>query len=131
VRFSPHPDGPKLIEVNTNAGGALINAYLLAAQRACCPAMDLEGAARFGFNALLTVFLSSFRAKWWRQGRSERLRSVAIVDRSPARQYLYPEFVLFQRLFEANGLTAVIAAPEELSHHDDALWHGETRIDLV
>ena len=29
-------DGPKLIEINTNAGGALINAYLLQAQRACC-----------------------------------------------------------------------------------------------
>ena len=129
--FHLSPDGPKLIEVNTNAGGALINAYLLAAQRAGCLAMDVAGVSRFELSGLLTLFLSNFQAEWRRQGRSEPLRSVAIVDQSPARQYLYPEFVLFQRLFEANGLTAVIAAPEELSHHDDILWHGETRIDLV
>ena len=29
-------DGPKLIEINTNAGGALINAVLAKAQTACC-----------------------------------------------------------------------------------------------
>lgn len=31
--------GPKLIEINTNAGGALLNAALARAQRACCPAI--------------------------------------------------------------------------------------------
>ncbi len=69
--------------------------------------------------------------EWQRQGRDGPLRSIAIVDQSPTQQYLYPEFVLFQRLFEANGLTALVAAPEELSHRDHALWHGEKRIDLV
>ena len=34
--FHLSPDGPKLIEINTNAGGALINTYLLQAQGACC-----------------------------------------------------------------------------------------------
>ncbi len=29
-------DGPRLIEINTNAGGGLLNAKLLRAQRACC-----------------------------------------------------------------------------------------------
>ena len=28
--------GPKLIEVNTNAGGAFLNALLAKAQHACC-----------------------------------------------------------------------------------------------
>ena len=50
---------------------------------------------------------------------------------SPKKQYLYPEFVLFQRLFEAHGLAAAIAAPEELAHHDGAVWHEGRRIDLV
>ena len=30
------PDGPQLIEINTNAGGGLLNAALARAQRACC-----------------------------------------------------------------------------------------------
>ena len=63
--------------------------------------------------------------------RISLLRSIAIVDQSPERQYLYPEFVLFQRLFEAHGLTAVIAAPEALSYRDNALWCREKHIDLV
>jgi len=32
--------GPKLIEVNTNAGGALLNAALARAQHSCCESMD-------------------------------------------------------------------------------------------
>jgi len=123
-------DGPKLIEINTNAGGALINAYLLQAQRACCAEMALSGMPG-DLNALCTGFVSSFKREWELQGRSMPLQSIAIVDRSPRDQYLYPEFVLFRRLFETHGLVAVIAPSEELSHRDGALWHGDHRIDLV
>jgi hypothetical protein len=144
ARFQPGPvgvfmgydfhlgrDGPKLIEINTNAGGALINAYLLQAQRACCGDMAVAAAMHFDLKALLAEFGSNFQMEWQRQGRVGPLRSIAIVDQSPERQYLYPEFVLFQRLFEARGITAVIAAPEDLSHRDNALWCGEKHIDLV
>ncbi|MDH3466110.1 MAG: hypothetical protein OES26_09405, partial [Gammaproteobacteria bacterium] len=31
--------GPQLIEINTNAGGVLLNLYLAAAQQACCTAV--------------------------------------------------------------------------------------------
>ena len=34
--FHLTPSGPRLIEVNTNAGGAFLNAVLARAQRACC-----------------------------------------------------------------------------------------------
>ena len=43
--FHLGPDGPKLIEVNTNAGGALIYAYVLQAQQACCAEMALSAPA--------------------------------------------------------------------------------------
>src|SRR5262245_147118 len=33
-------DGPQLIEINTNAGGGLLNAFLARAQTACCKEMD-------------------------------------------------------------------------------------------
>ncbi len=48
--FHLGPDGPKLIEINTNAGGALINAYLLQAQRACCAEMGMADAAHIDIN---------------------------------------------------------------------------------
>lgn len=34
--FHLAPDGPKLIEINSNAGGALVNALLIRVQNACC-----------------------------------------------------------------------------------------------
>ena len=63
--------------------------------------------------------------------RSRPLQSVAIVDLAPEDQYLYPEFLLFQRLFERHGLRAVIADPAALIWRDGRLWHGELAIDLV
>ena len=129
--FHLSPEGPKLIEINTNAGGALINAYLLQAQRACCTPMTGDAATQFDLTAVCNGFMASFEGEWERQGRTAQLRTIAIVDHAPRGQYLYPEFVLFQRLFEKRGIAAVIVSPEELSHRDDALWHGSQRIDLV
>ncbi|MFM9938750.1 MAG: hypothetical protein ACKVP7_04550 [Hyphomicrobiaceae bacterium] len=129
--FHLGPDGPKLIEINTNAGGALINAYLLQAQRACCAEMGMAAAIHGNCDALLEEFVASFQGEWRKQGRPEQLRLIAIVDAAPKQQYLYPEFVLFQRLFEHHGIAAVIAAPEQLEFRAGNLWLGDLRIDLV
>ena len=72
-----------------------------------------------------------FQAEWALSGRGRPLKSIAIVDSAPRQQYLYPEFLLFQRLFERHGLRAVIAGPAELTLRDGVLWHGELAIDLV
>jgi hypothetical protein len=45
------------------------------------------------------------------ESRAEPLRRIAIVDDRPHEQYLHPEFLLFQRLFERHGVQAVIADP--------------------
>ena len=129
--FHLGPNGPKLIEINTNAGGALINAYLLQAQRVCCNETAPSAATHFDLPGQLDRFMSSFESEWLRQGRTSQLQSIAIVDQSPKEQYLYPEFVLFQRMFEAHGLTAFISTPDALSLRDGALWHGSQRVDLV
>ena len=129
--FHLGPDGAKLIEINTNAGGALINAYLLQAQRACCAEMGMADAAHSNIDALLEDFVASFQGEWRKQGRSTPLQSIAIVDAAPKEQYLYPEFVLFQRLFERHGIAASITAPEQLELRAGGLWFGEQRIDLV
>ncbi|MET0546078.1 MAG: hypothetical protein ABWZ40_07190, partial [Caulobacterales bacterium] len=50
-------DGPKLIEINTNAGGAFLNAFLARAQIACCAEVkQAETLATFE-NAVIDMFL--------------------------------------------------------------------------
>ncbi len=123
-------EGPKLIEVNTNAGGAFLNAFLARAQGACCrEAADAIRAAPMGeFEA--TVW-EMFLAEWGLQGRSTSPRTVAIVDDRPQEQYLYPEFLLAQRFFERHGLKAWIVDPAELRFADGRLQCAGETVDVV
>jgi hypothetical protein len=123
--------GPQLIEINTNAGGAMLNLVLARAQRACCPETRSLAGGPVDVAALEQRLVEMFRGEWRRQRGTAPLSSIAIVDDDPRNQYLYPEFLLFQRLFERNGIEAVIADPRELHQRDGALWAGERRIDLV
>lgn len=126
------PDGwPQLIEINTNAGGALLNAHLARAQQSCCAevATLLPGAVER--TAPEELFMAMFLEEWRRARPADPLRSIAIVDDAPERQYLYPEFVLFHQLFERHGLTAIICAPEDLSWQDGRLLHDGRVIDMV
>lgn len=124
--------GPQLIEVNTNAGGAMLNAALGRAQSACCIEVERYLQGRRGDpDALEQSFFQMFLREW-RSARGERqLASIAIVDEAPAGQYLYPEFLLFQRLFEARGVTVVIADPTRLRCENGALWCDDLQIDMV
>lgn len=113
-------DGPKLIEINTNAGGGLLNAYLLAAHGRA------DEAAR-----LCAELLEMFRSEWRRERGDVPLRRIAIVDAAPATQFLAAEFELFRDLFAANGIAAVIADPGELQRDGDRLLHGGEPVDLI
>ena len=123
--------GPQLIEINTNAGGGLLNALLARAQKACCDDVEALLPGDLGGDTPEHLFLEMFLAEWRAFGRSDTLARVAIVDEAPLTQYLYPEFVLFQRLFAHAGIEAVICDPRELALRDGVLWHGSERIDLV
>jgi hypothetical protein len=59
------------------------------------------------------------------------LRIIAMIDADPQQQYLYPEFLLFQRLFAASSIHAVITNPVYLLFHDGSLWLDSRKIDLV
>ncbi len=120
--------GLGLIEINTNAGGAMLSVALARAQRACCsPLQDMTAAAA----AMEDVIVDMFRTEWRLSQRSGPLRCIAIVDEAPQQQYLYPDFLLFQDLFRRHGIDAIIADPSELSLRDGVLWHGRTIVDLV
>ena len=124
-------DGPQLIEINTNAGGALLNAALARAQQACCA--EVEAALRGAHDAggLEPGLVAMFRDEWRAQRGAAPLSSVAIVDDDPIAQYLYPEFLLFQQLFQHAGLDASIVDPRRLTHERGALWADGERVDLV
>lgn len=120
-----------LIEINTNAGGAMLNAVLARAQRACCaPIQHLLRSADMA-EALEAGIVAMFRREWALSGRSHPLRRIAIVDEQPQQQYLYPEFLLFKDLFQRHGIDALIADPTELRLHDEVLYVGEQAVDLV
>jgi len=128
--FHLTPGGPQLIEINTNAGGGMLNAALLRAARACCPEVETLAPAG-GKVRIEDAFLDMFRAEWRLARGDAPLGGVAIVDESPETQYLYPEFLLFQDLFRRAGWQAVIVDPSHLEFRDGGLHAGELRIDLV
>jgi glutathione synthase/RimK-type ligase-like ATP-grasp enzyme len=105
--FHLTPQGPKLIEINTNAGGGLLTTR------------------HFGHNDVEQAYIGMFRTE------CPVLKTLAVVDETPAQQYLYPEFLLFQELFAHHGISACICAPQDLAFHQDELWQGTTRLDLV
>ena len=123
-------DGPKLIEINTNAGGAFLNSALLNAQRACCKAANdhFVLSARGGFETAVTAM---FRNEWRLQGRTVPLRTIALVDDAPQQQYLFPEFILAKSVLERQGFEVIICDPIELSFSDGKLQAGNRTIDLV
>ncbi len=113
-------DGPKLIEINTNAGGGLLNAYLLAE----------HGRAEEGAR-VCDDFVAMFREEWRLERGDAPLRRIAIVDENPAAQFLAPEFTLFRELFEEHGIAAVIADPGELVVAGGGLVHAGEPVDLI
>lgn len=70
-------------------------------------------------------------AEWRLQRGAAVLRSVAIVDEAPDRQYLYPEFLLFRELLNRHNIEAIICDPRELTASDGRLMHREQPIDFV
>ena len=114
-------DGPKLIEINTNAGGLALVADLM-------NAWGMDG------KALIVATTRMFHREWAiEQGGTRPLRRIAIVDTAPETQYLGLEFYRFKAIFEQAGIAAVVVDPGELRWDANAgkLTHGGEVVDLV
>jgi len=127
--FHLNETGPQIIEINTNAGGGFLNAVLLSAQTACCNATG-------DFPPLLqpqveAEFVAMFKREWQLARGDQTLRCIALVDENPGAQFLYPEFLLAQRLFERAGIKTLIVAPQEVTLVDGQLFYQQQVIDLV
>lgn len=126
--FHLSPRGSQLIEINSDAGGALLNAILVRAQTACYEpgAINVTVAANPE-----QLFMTMFVEEWHAERGQQPLHSIAIVDENPQAQFMLPEFLLFKKLFEQNHINTVICDPSELDYRDGMLWHGDMPIDLV
>lgn len=120
-------EGPKLIEINTNAGGAYLNLILARAQIACCEGVHLP----FDVNNLEDTFFEMFLNEWRLGGNELPLKNIAIIDENPIHQFLYPEFQLFSSLFNKHGVGCFILDPSELVYREGVLFYEDKKIDLI
>jgi hypothetical protein len=147
--FHPTDTGPRLIEINTNAGGAFI-AQLLSqstglppddidplevalnasrkdaatrAQQSAAPAQRLIGPAQ--------RLISMFESEWLLAGRVGRPRTIAIVDEEPTAQYLYPDMLLTQGLLRAVGFEAILTDPASIDVTSTGLASNAQSIDFI
>jgi len=124
--FHLNADGVHLIEINSNAGGAFLNALLVQSQRE----VALPGVATAA-DTLEQEFIDMFRHEWRLERGDAPLQTIAIIDELPQQQHLYPDFLLAQRMFERAGIAALIADPAELEMRVDGLYCSGRKIDLV
>jgi hypothetical protein len=129
--FHLTPAGPRLVEVNTNAGGALLNGLHTAAlcepARLACLCADLLPVETIS-ERIVGTFLAEFEAV---RGEGARPGLVAIADERPREQFLYPEFELFAQLFASAGIRAEICDTNELARTADGIALRGARVDLV
>jgi hypothetical protein len=130
--FHLTPAGPRLIEINTNAGGALVNGLHTAALcdpvRLACLCAELLPVETIE-ERLVAQFLAEYEAV---RGAGARPRRVAIADEKPREQFLHPEFELMRALLERAGSEARICDTGDLVRGADGrLAHAGEPIDLV
>ncbi|PHR55544.1 MAG: hypothetical protein COA43_15260 [Robiginitomaculum sp.] len=116
--FHMTPNGPRLIEINTNAGGAfIVNALENARGNTNTKARDL----------ITQMFLSEWKA-------AERLgvpKTIAIVDENPKEQFHYPDMCLAADMLREQGFKVFITDVNALTLQGNKLYLGEHIIDIV
>jgi hypothetical protein len=128
--FHLSTSGPRLIEINTNPGGAFLNAVLGRFQKLCCNEEEGFATAPVGVVAEQSL-LDTFPTEWRTQRGDAPLRVVAIVDEVPTQQYLYPEFLLVAELLRRRGINAIVCDPNELVERGGRILYGDIPVDLL
>lgn len=94
-------NGPKLIEINTNAGGLFA-------------LMDHPRILSTERTRVHGQFVEAIRTEYG--NRAQSLTRVAIVDTTPTEQFLYPEFLTVERLLREEGIDVCIVDTNELTY---------------
>ncbi len=123
--FHITPEGPRLIEVNTNAGGGfLVDQLRQALQTIHAVAPDLP-------SNHADIFIDMFVNEWLASGREGVPNTIAIVDQNPADQYLFPDMLLAQEYLSDRGIETFICDSNELTFKDGQLYLADRIIDMV
>ena len=116
---------PKLIEINTNAGGAFLNLCLLNA----IYKNDKNNVADKLANEFVAMFKNEFAIF---SNNQKNLQTIAIVDENPSEQFLYPEFEICQKILAKNNIQTIISSPENFSIQNNNLYYNNSiKIDFV
>jgi hypothetical protein len=129
--FHLGPEGPQLIEINTNAGGAFLNTMLARAQHRCCGPSQQTATTKQALDGFEDAVLEMFEQEWKKQRTDSMPSCLAIVDDAPESQFMFPEFQLAQQLLQARGIDTLILDPSELEYVGGALIAKGKRIDMV
>ena len=124
-------DGPQLIEVNTNAGGAFLNVLLARAQKRCCNPSEQSAATNQMLDRFEEAVFDMFKQEWQRQSAVAMPNRLAIVDNDPESQFMFLEFELACQLLQARGIDTVILDPSELEYIDGTLTAHGQKIDMI
>jgi hypothetical protein len=114
-------DGPKLIEVNTNAGGIWYMSLSYYPE-----VIGFSG--RLG-SRLLKTFCEDYAD--FRSDPTARPKTIVILDEQPVEQPLYPEMQIFAALFETAGIEAIIIDPGAVEAQDHGLYLGGKPIEMI
>ncbi len=117
-------NGPRLIEVNTNAGGGYI-AWL--SEQLAGKVSPLYLSNRFQ-QRLLQSYLQEWRDF---SGGDEPLKRVVVVDEDLEQQALLPEMVGCCNWLEQHGIKADVASPAELQVRSGGVYLHDEKIDLI
>lgn len=118
-------DGPRLIEVNTNAGGAFVAWQ--------SQMRDLQGGDGIPLSERFQQrLLFSFMREWRDFSRSRRtLGCLVILDEDPLNQPLYPEMLSCRDWLAGYGIDARIADPADLQTDANGVYHQGRKVDLI
>jgi hypothetical protein len=118
--------GPRLIEVNTNAGGWLPALLACHGETVLNPAkLPPRAGAR-----LLGPFREELRA--WNDGRPRQPAALAIIDEQPEAQFLYGEMAYCRQLLEeAWKVPVALVDAAELTADSEGVRHGGNQIELI
>ncbi|MDP9139567.1 MAG: hypothetical protein M3O62_02090, partial [Pseudomonadota bacterium] len=118
----PSPEGPVLIEVNTNAGGVLTAIEAARQGNDCCA--DLQQ------NLLEARLLALFQRDLLGPDR-EQTGIVAIVDDKLETQTLLAEMQALAQLIQPHAIDVRVVDTADIAYRDGRLRHGEDAIDRV
>ena len=129
--FHLSPDGPRLIEINTNAGGAFLNVVLARAQHHCCNPSQPTDETHQALDGFEETVFTMFKREWQGQHANSLPSRIAIVDDAPTTQFLFPEFQLAKQLFQAKGIETLILDPSEFEYAGGTLTAHGKPVDMV